>query len=96
MEAEYHAAWEGRAGAWTRQETGHTNTSLQKNVRRAYKQLARLRAAGVERFLEAYIKEMEELLVRRDRAGFYAHLKSMGLEGRRSASVSQYAKDEDG
>ena len=53
-----------------------------------------MKAAGVERFLEAHVKEMEELLVRRDRAGFYAHLKSMDLEGSRSVSVSQHIKDE--
>ena len=38
---------------------------------------------------------MEEILVRRDQVGFYAHLKTMDLEGRRIVN-SQYVKDEKG
>ena len=54
-----------------------------------------MKAAGVERFFEDYVGELEEILARRDQVGFYAHLKTMDLEGRRTVN-SQYIKDEEG
>ena len=94
-EAEYDKAYDARKQAWAAQQADRSNNKLKREVRRACKQLKRVKAAGVERFYQRYVAKMEEILVRRDQVGFYAHLKTMDLEGRRIVN-SQYVKDEKG
>ena len=57
--------------------------------------LEKVRKAAVLSFFWAHVHKLEERFRKGDQAGFYEHLKTMNMEGKRVRS-SQLIKDEDG
>ena len=64
-------------------------------MKRAGKNLRKVRKAAVLSFFRDFVRRLETRNRKGDQAGFYKHLKTMSLEGKRDRS-SAYVKDENG
>ena len=59
-EAELRRALDERRMAWLRLESDKRNSQLRREVRRASKEVRRVRTVAKDRFLERYVEELEE------------------------------------
>ena len=71
------------------------NGILRKTVKVAGKNLEKVRKTAVLSFFWAHVHKLEARAREGDHVGFYRHLKTMNLEGKRDRS-SQFIKDEHG
>ena len=71
------------------------NSNLRKVVKMAEKTLRKVRKAAVLSFFWDFVGKLETHTREGDQAGFYKHLQTMNLEGKRDRS-SAYVKDENG
>ena len=95
VEAEMNAAWQHREEARRHLRAEPHNSNLRKAVKMAGKNLRKVRKAAVLSFFWDFVRKLETRNRERDQAGFYKHLKTMNLEGKRDRS-SAYVKDENG
>ena len=84
-----------RRTAWLRLENDKRNSQLRREVRRASKDVRRVRLAAKDRFLERYVGELEEEVRKHNQWGFFQRLKSLRIEDTRKVS-SEYIRDEEG
>ena len=95
VEAEMNAAWQQRDEARRHLRVEPLNSNLRKSVKRAGKNLLKIRKAAVLSFFWDFVRKLETHAREGDQTGFYKHLKTMNLEGKRDRS-SAYVKDENG
>ena len=95
VEAEMNGAWQQKQEArrYLRAETHNSN--LRKAVKTAGKNLRKVRKAALLSFFWDFVRKVETRIPEGDQAGFYKHLTTMNLEGKRDRS-SAYVKDEKG
>ena len=94
-EAELRRALDERRMAWLRLESDKRNSQLRREVRRASKEVRRVRTVAKDRFLERYVEELEEEVRKHNQWGFFQRLKSLRIEDTRKVS-SEYIRDEEG
>ena len=95
VEAEMNAAWQQREEARKHLRAESTISNLQKAVKMVRENLGKVRKAAVLSFSWDFVRKLEIRNRERDQAGFYTHLMTMNLEGKRDRS-SAYVKDENG
>ena len=95
VEAEMNAAWQQREEARRHLRAEPHNSNLQKVVKMAGKNLRKVRKAAVLSFFWDFVRKLETRTRECDQAGFYKHLKTMNLKGKRDRS-SAYIIDENG
>ena len=95
MEAEINAACQQREEARRHLRAEPHSSNLRKAVKMAGKTLRKVRKAAVLSLFWDFIRKLETRTREGDQAGFYKHLKTVNLEGRRDRS-SAYVKDENG
>ena len=95
VEAEMNAAWQQREETRRHLRAELHNSNLRKAVKMAGKKLRKVRKAAVGSFFGDFVRKLETRNREGDQAGFYKHLKTMDLEGKRDRS-SAYVKDENG
>ena len=95
VEAEMNAAWQQREEARRHLRAEPHNRNLRKTVKMAGKNLRKVRKAAVLSFFWDLVFKLETRNQEGDQAGFYKHLKTMNLEGKRDRS-SAHVKDEIG
>ena len=95
VEAEMTAAWQQREDTRRHLRAEPHNRNLRKAVKMAGKKLRKVRQAAVLSLFWDFVRELETRNRVGDQAGFYKHLKTMNLEGKRDRS-SAYVKDENG
>ena len=95
VEAEMNVAWQQREDTRRHLRAEHLNSNLRKVVKMAEKNLRKVRKAVVLSFFWDFVRKLETRTRENDQAGFYKHLKTMNLEGKRDRS-SAYVKDENG
>ena len=93
VEAEMNAAWQEREEARKHLRAEPRNSNLRKAVKMAGKKLRKVRKAAVLSLFWDFVRKIETRTREGDQAGFYKHLKTMNLEGKRDHS-SAYVKDE--
>ena len=95
VEAEMNAAWQQREDARKNLREEPHNSNLRKVVKMSGKNLRNVRKAAVLSFFWDFVCKLETRTREGDQAGFYKHLKTMNLEGKRDRS-SAYVNDENG
>ena len=95
VEAEMNAAWRQREEARRHLRAEPHNSNLRKAVKMAGKNLRKVRKAAVLSLFCHFVRKLKTRTREGDQAGFYKHLKTMNLEGKRDRS-SAYVKDENG
>ena len=95
VEAEINEAWQQREEARRHLRAEPHNTNLRKVVKMAVKDLRKVRKAAVLSFFWDFVRELETRTREGDQTGFYKHLKTTNLEGKRDRS-SAYVNDENG
>ena len=95
LEAGVNAAWQQREDARRHLRAEPHNSNLRKVVKMAGKKLRKMLKASVLSFFCDFVRKLETRSREGDQAGFYKHLKTMNLEGKRDRS-SAYVKDENG
>ena len=95
VEAEINTKWQQREEARRHLRAKPHNSILRKAVRRAGKNLRKVRKAAVLSFFWDFVRKLETSTREGDQAGFYKHLKTTNLEGKRDRS-SAYVNDENG
>ena len=95
VEAEMNAAWQEREKARRHLRAEPHNSNLRKVVKMAGKNLPKVRKAAVLSFFWDFVRKLETRTREGDQVGFYKHLKTMNLKGKRDRS-SVYVKDENG
>ena len=95
VEAEMNAAWQQREEARRHLRTEPHRSNLRKAVKMAAKKLLKMRKAVVLSLFWDFVRKLETRTREGDQAGFYKHLKTMNLEGKRDRS-SAYVKDKNG
>ena len=95
VEAEMNAAWQEREEVRRHLLAEPHNSNLRKAVKMAGKNLRKVRKAAVLSFFWDFVRKLETRTREGDQAGFYKHLKTMDLEGKRNRS-SAHDKDENG
>ena len=95
MEAEMNAAWRQREKARRHLGAEPHNRNLRKAVKIAGKHPRKVRKAAVLSFFWDFVRKFETHAREGDQVGFYKHLKTMNLEGKRDRS-SASVKDENG
>ena len=90
-----NAAWQERKEARRRLDAELHRSNLRKAVKMAGKNLPKVCKSAVLRFFWASVRKLETRVREGGQAGFYKHLKTMNLEGKRDRS-SAYIKDENG
>ena len=96
VEAEMNAAWQQREDARRHLRADPHTSNLRKAVEMAGNNLRKVRSkAAVLSFFWDFIRKLETRTREGDQSGFYKHLKTMNLEGKRDRS-SAYVKDENG
>ena len=95
VEAEMNAAWQQKEDARRHLRAEPHNSNLRKVVKMAGKNFRKVRKAAVLSFFWDFVRKLETRTRAGDQAGFYKHLKTMNLEGKRDRS-SAYVKDENG
>ena len=88
-------AWQQREEARRYLRVEPHNSNLRKVVKMAGKNLRKMRKAAVLSFFWDFVCKLETRTREGDQAGFYRHLKTMNLEGKRDGS-SACVKDENG
>ena len=95
IEAEMNAAWQQREEARRHLRAEPHNSNLRKAVKMDETNFRKVRkTAGLSCFWD-FVRKLETRNREGDQAGFYKHLKTMNLEGKRDRS-SAYVKDENG
>ena len=95
VEAKMNAAWQQREYARRYLRAEPHNSNLFKVVKVAGKNLRKVCKAAVLSSFWDFIRKLEIRTREGDQAGFYKHLKTINLEGKRDRS-SAYVKDENG
>ena len=95
VEAEMNAAWQQREEARRHLRAEPHTSNFRKAVEMAGKKLRKVRKAAVLSFFWDFVRKLETRNREGYQAGFYKHLKTMNLEGKRDRS-SAYVKDESG
>ena len=95
VQAEMNAAWQQREEVSRSLRADLNNGILRKAVKVAGKNLEKVRKTAVLSIFWAHVRKLEARVREGDHAGFYRHLKTMNLEGKRDRS-SQFIKDEHG
>ena len=95
VEAKMNAVWQQREQARRHLRAEPHSSNLRKTVKMAGKNLRKVRKAAVLSFFWGFARKLETRTREGDQAGFYKHLKTMNLEGKRDRS-SAYVKDENG
>ena len=98
VEAEMNAAWQQRGDARRHLRAEYRSNLTTASFERsnmAGKNLRKVRKAAVLSFFWDYVRKLETRTREGDQAGFYKHLKTMDLEGKRDRS-SAYVKDKNG
>ena len=95
VEAEMNVAWQQREEARRHLRPEPHNINLRKVVKMA-RNISSERSQGCRaELLLDFVRKLETRAYEGDQAGFYKHLKTMNLEGKRDRS-SAYVKDENG
>ena len=94
-EAELRVALVSRRKAWQHQNANCMDSQSKRAVGRAKVELKKTREAGMVRFFERLVGEIEEKLQRRDERGLFHLLNSTHVEEVRKVN-SQYIRDEQG
>ena len=81
VQADMNAAWQQREVARKSLRASPNSDFLRKAVKKASKNLEKVRKAAVLSFFLAHVRKLEERVRKGDQAGFYGHLKTMDLEG---------------
>ena len=89
------AVWQQREDTRRHLRAEPHNNNLRKVVKMARKTLRKVRKATVLSFFWDFVRKLETRTREGDQPGFYKHLKTMNLEGKRDRS-SAYVKDENG
>ena len=92
-EAEMNAAWQHREEARRHLRAEPHKSNLRKVVKMGRKNLRKVRKAAGLSFVWDCVPKLETRTREDDQVGFYKHLKTMNLEGKRDRS-SAYVKDE--
>ena len=87
-----NGAWQQREEARRHLREEPHNNNLQKAVKMVEKNLRKVHKAAVLSFFWDFVRKVEPDAREGDQAGFYEHLKTMKLEGKRVRS-SAYVKD---
>ena len=95
VEAETNTARQQREEARRHLRAKPHNSNLRKVVTMVGENLRKVRTAAVLSFFRDFVRKFETPTRQGDLAGFYKHLKTMNLEGKRDRS-SAYVKDESG
>ena len=95
VEAEMNAEWQQTEEARRHLRAELHNSNLRKAVKMAGKKLWKVRKAAVLSFFWDFVHKLETRTREGNQAGFYKHLKTMTLEGKRDRS-SAYVEDENG
>ena len=95
VEAEMTGAWQQIEDTRRHLRAEPHNSNLRKAVKMAGKKLRKVRQAAVLSLFWDFVRKLETRNREGDQAGFYKHLKTMNLEGKRDRS-SAYVKDENG
>ena len=95
MEAEINAAWQQREEVRRHLRAEPHRSNLRKIMKMAGKNLRKVRKAAMLSFFWEFVRKHQMRTREGDQAGFYKHLKTMNLEGKRDRS-SAYVKDENG
>ena len=90
-----NAAWQQREEVRRHLRAEPPNSNLRKAVKMAGKNLRKVRKVAVLSFFWDFVCKLETRTREGDQAGFYKHLKTMNMEGKRDRS-SAYVKDENG
>ena len=90
-----NAAWQQKEEARRHLRVEPHNSNLRKAVKMAGKNPRKVRKAAALSFFWNFVHKFETHAREGDQAGFYKHLKTMNLEGKRVRS-SAYVKNEDG
>ena len=90
-----NAAWQQREKARTHLRAELHNSNLRKAGQMAGKGLRKVCKAAVLSFFWGFIRKLQTRTQEGDQTGFYKHLKTMNLEGKRGRG-SAYVKDENG
>ena len=90
-----NAAWQQREEARRHLRAEPHNSIFRKAVEMAGKKLRKVRKAAVLSFFWDFVLKLETRTREGHQAGFYKHLTTMNLEGKRDSS-SAYVKDENG
>ena len=81
-----NAAWQQREDARRRLRAEPHNSNLRKVVKMAEKNLRKVRKAAVLSFFWDFVRKLKTRTREGDQAGFYKHLKTTNLEGKRDRS----------
>ena len=95
VEAEMNAVWQQREEARRHLRAEPHNSNLRKAVKMAGINLRKVRKASVLSFFCDFVRKLETRTREGNQAGFYKHLETMNLEGKRDRS-SAHVKDENG
>ena len=90
-----NAAWKQREDTRRPLRAEPHNSNLRKAGMMAGKNLRKVRKAAVLSFFWDFVRKLETCAREGDQAGFYKHLRTMNLEGKRDRS-SVYVEDENG
>ena len=93
--AEMNAAWQEREEARRHLRAEPHSSNLRKAVNMSGKNLRKVPKAAVQSYFWDFVRKLETRTREGDQAGFYKHLKTMNLEGKRDRS-SACVKDENG
>ena len=94
-EAELQTATDAMHAAWQRLKTDTRDAQLRRAVRKACNWLKRVRSAGVVRFFERHVVDLEKQLCMGGQHGFFHNTKSVQLEETKKVE-SQCVHDEGG
>ena len=95
VDAEMNEGWQQREEATRHIRAEPHSSNLRKAVKMAGKNLRKVHKAAVLSFFWNFVRKLETRTREGDQAGFYKHLKTMNLEGKRDRS-SVYIKYENG
>ena len=95
VEADVNEAWQQREETRRHLRAQPHSSNLRKTVKMAGKKLRKVRKAAVLSFFWDFVRKVETRDREGTQAGFYKHLKTMNLKGKRDRS-SAYVKDGDG
>ena len=95
VEAEMNTAWQQRKEARRHLRAEPHSSNLRKAVKMAGKCFRKVRKAAELSFFWDFVRKLETRTREGDQTGFYKHLKTINLEGKRDRS-SAYVKDENG
>ena len=90
-----NAAWKQRQEARRHLRAEPHSSNFRKAVKMTETNLRNVRKAAVLSFFWEFVRKLKTRTREGDRAGFYKHLKTMNLEGKRDHS-SAYVNDENG